>query len=146
MFKRKTVKPTVHFRDGGEGFSTQYTTIPLKEKKIVELLREEYKRYGSLIIDYVSEDGEVHLSTTRSIQNDEQEARLGEISEVIRDYVKNRAIPMTAHAVFLDNQLKGVFGREIYAQLKQKNLISDGADPDSVTVKPVEINSFKDFE
>ncbi|WP_121616589.1 hypothetical protein [Virgibacillus halodenitrificans] len=146
MFKKTTIKATVSFRDSEEGFATSSTTIPLNDKKLIEYLRETYTRYGSLVIEYISEDGEVHLSTERSVKYENQEDRIAEIGEVIRDYVNNRAIPMEAHTVLVDGKLKGVFGKESLAELKRKNLISKGTSSDSVIVKPIQVNSFQDLE
>lgn len=145
MFKGRTPKATVYFRDSNEGFSSSSTSVPLKEKNLIEYLRSEYKRHGPLVIEYMSESGEMHITTNRSVKYEKEKDRIGEIAELVRNYVRNRTIPMEAHAVFVEGELKGVFGRESYAELKKTNLISKGVSPESVTVKPVQVNSFEDF-
>lgn len=146
MFRKSTNKVTVSFRDSEEGFSSSSTTIPLNDKKLIEYLKEIYNRYGSLVIEYISEDGEVHIATQRSVKYENQEDRIAEVGDIIRDYIKNRAIPMEAYVVFVDEKLKGIFGKESLAELKRKNLISKGTSPERVTVKPIQVNNFQDFE
>lgn len=146
MFKKTNNKAIVNFRDSAEGFSISSTTIPLSDKKLIEHLRETYQRYGSLVIEYISKDGEIQIATERSVKYENQEDRIAEIGDVIRDYINNRAIPMEAHAVFVDDKLKGIFGKESLAELKRKNLISKGTAAERVSVKPIEVNSFRDFD
>lgn len=146
MFNKSKMKAKVHFEDRSEFSSTSSTSIPLSDAKLLQYLRDHYRRYGSLILDYVGSDGEIRLITQGTHTLQEQEEKLRAIDETIRDYINNRAIAGNAYAVFQDGKLTGVFGQESLALLKQNSLISRGADSETVEMKPIEINSFQSFE
>ena len=146
MFTKTSKKAVVKFHQKGEGMSMSSTSIPLNEGKLIEYLKEGLGLYGELVIRHISEDQEIHVTNSRTVEHTNTEHRIDEISDLIRDYVRNRAIPMESHAVFVDGVLKGVFGNESHAQLKRKNLIGRGFPQESIVVKPIHIGSFEDFE
>ncbi|PLS18901.1 hypothetical protein CVD28_00430 [Bacillus sp. M6-12] len=145
MFNKQK-KVTVKFSHESEGFSGTSTSIPLNEGKLVEYLKDSLDRHGQVVIRHISDDNEMVVTTSRTMEYRDKEGRIEELNEVIRSYINSQAISMESHAVFVNGVLKGVFGNEAHARLKKSNLISKGASEESVSIKPLQINSFQDFE
>jgi hypothetical protein len=146
MFTKNNKKAVVKFNHESEGFSGNTTSFPLKDGQLLEHLKDTLERHGELVIQYITSENEIHVTNSRSKAHTNVEERISEINELIREFAKGRAYDMDAHAVFVDGKLKGVFGNESHAELKRKNLISKGHAEESVLVKPIQINSFEDFE
>jgi hypothetical protein len=139
-------KATIRFSHESDSFSGSSTSVPLNEGKLLDYLKNKVDHHGELVIRNVSEDYEIQMTTTRTLEHRKAENRIDEINDLIRNYIKGQAIPMEAHAVFADGVLKGIFGNETHARLKEKNLISKGISKEKIKVKAIMVDSFEDFE
>lgn len=143
---RKEKKVIVQFKEFADGYSSTSTSFPLTDENLLDYLKKQWKHSGSFVITSISDDNVIGLTTLSSRAYLEQEKKISEIHHLIRQYINNQAIPQQAHAVFADGKLKGVFGEETHAKLKEKQLLSKGYRKESITIKPIEIESFQDFE
>lgn len=146
MFGKSSKKATIDFYHRGDGYSGSSTSFPLNEGQLLDYLKGNLDVHGKLVIEHISSENEIRLTTSGTLEHAGREGRIEEMSDVIRSYIKGRAIPMEAHAVFAEGVLKGVFGNESHAHLKRKNLISKGFAEKSIEIKPIEVDSFKDCE
>lgn len=144
MFKRvpKTIVEMRYQYEGREGSSTSF---PLSDGELFKYLEREYKQHGRLYIEYIREN-EIHLTTSRTKDYDKTEEKLNDISDLIKDYIKEQAIEMTGYAVFAKGDLKGVFGREVNSRFKKSALIRDGFADDEIEIKEIQIGSFEDIQ
>jgi hypothetical protein len=145
MFQKSGRKVSVKMNYKEEGFGGSSTSIPLSEGKLLDYLKGSLNSRGELTITHITDD-EIYLTTSRSIEYQEVESKVDEIGDLIRNYVKSKAIKMEAYAVFAKGELKGVFGQEVNSRLKKSNLISKGYSEKEIEIKPVQIESFKDLE
>jgi|SRR5690625_771101 len=145
MFKKRLKNIKVFFEKRSEGSSRSHTTAPSSHKELYEHLIRLHEKYGTLVIEHMGKEGDIHVTTKETIKYNNQEDKIHEISDAIRSFIKGQANSMEAYAVFVDSQLKGVFGEENHAKLKKRSLISAGVDEEKVVIKAIEINSFKDF-
>ena len=147
MYKKKNKKrATIYFREQEESNSFSTITNPLSEMELLIWLRGLYLTYGTLVIEQVGEEGDIHISTKRSFQFDYQEERILDIEKLIRSYIKGQAIPMDAYVVLVDGKLNGVFGAESLAGLKKKRLKREGIEESRISIEPIQINQFQDFQ
>lgn len=142
MFRKTERKAIVHFKYEDEGLSGEMTTVPLKDGSLLDYLKNAFHRHGTLVIKGINALNEMELTTSRTVEHTNTENRIEEIAEFIRDYVKNRAVEMDAHAVLADGELKGVFGLKSHAELKKQALVRQGCNIDAVQVLPIKINRF----
>lgn len=138
--EKKIVVKTEFKSDGFYGSAT----YPLKEGKLIQYLEKLHKKYHNLVIESVSED-EIKITSIDTKNHLKREEKLDEITSMIREYIRERTIDITAYAVFADGTLKGVFSTEPLAELKKRRLNHDGYTDEQIEIKPIEIGSFKDF-
>lgn len=144
MFGKSNRKVTIKMNYNEEGFSGSSTSVPLTDGKLLNYLKNNLDSKGELTITHIT-DTEMHLTTSRTVEHLEMEGRVNEIGDLIRNYIKSRAIEMDAYAVFVKGELKGVFGKEVSSRMKKSNLISKGFREEEIEIKPIKIDSFKDL-
>ncbi len=144
MFIKSDKKATVKMSCEGEGGGESSTSIPLKDGKLLDYLKNEYDLHGELTITRI-EDNEIQLTTSRTIEYQELESRVDEIGDLIRNYIRSRAIEMDAYAVFAKGALKGVFGQGYNSRFKRRHLIREGFKEEEIEIKPIKIESFNDI-
>ena len=140
----KSKKTKVDFTYGVEGISGSSKTVPLKDGELYEHLNELRKRYGTLVIEFTDENT-IHVTSSDSVKHERVEDRLGDVTEMIRQYVKGQAIEMEAHAVFAKGELKGVFGQEVHSRLKKSSLYREGYKEEDIEIKPIQVGSFQNI-
>ncbi|GAA0347868.1 hypothetical protein GCM10008931_43950 [Oceanobacillus oncorhynchi subsp. oncorhynchi] len=128
----------------GESGGGSSTSIPLKDGKLLDYLKNEFDRHGELTISNIT-DNTIQLTTSRTVEHHELEGRIGEIGDLIRNYVKSRAIEMDAYAIFAKGELKGVFGQGYNSRFKKSRLIREGFKEEEIEIKPINIESFNDI-
>lgn len=145
MFNKsdKKISVKMNYEESGHGGSS--TTIPLNDGKLIDYLKHSLESHGELTITRIADD-ELHLTTSRTIEFRDMESRVDDIGDLIRNYVKSRAIKMEAYAVFAKGKLKGVFGQEVNSRLKRQNLMHKGYVETDIEIKPIQIESFKDLD
>lgn len=142
LSKGKKIVVKTNFESDGSGYRS--TTFPLNEGKLIEYLKDLHARHRNLVIESITED-EIEITSLDTKQYWRREGKLDEITSMIRDYIKERTIDITAFAVFADGTLKGIFPTEPLAELKKKGLKRDGYSDEQINIEPIEIGSFKDF-
>lgn len=142
MFK-KNEKSIIKMRYQHDGIGGSSTSIPLTDGKLFDYLEVEYRRHGGLYIERII-DNEIHLTTSKTKDYDDTEDKIDEIKDIIKDYVKERAIEMDAYAVFAKGELKGVFGKYYNAGFKESRLLRNGYSKEDIEIKEIKIESFED--
>ena len=84
--KKEKKKAVVHYHHEEVGFSERSTTIPLQEGKLLNHLRHLIERDGRLVIESISEDNEITLTTTKTIAFDKTEQKFNNLKRVIEEY------------------------------------------------------------
>lgn len=146
MFSKQNKKAIVKFSFSSEGFSGSGTSVALNDSKLLGYLKNKLDRHGELVIRHISNDNEIHLTSSRTVDYNNTESRIDELNDVIRDYIQNKAISMEAHAVLVEGELKGVFGDDTKARLKRQSLIKKGISSEKIEIKTIEVNNFQDIE
>lgn len=144
MFKR-TPKTIVKMSYGNEGMSGSSTSFPLTDGKLFQYIEGEYKQHGALTLTYVG-DNEIILTTPSTKSYEKTEDKLEGIKDMIRSYVREQAIELTAYAVFAKGELKGVFGQEVNSRFKKSFLEREGYNEKDIEIKQIKVESFEDFE
>lgn len=146
MLFKKHKKATISFSHATEGRGGNSRSVPLDEESLIDYIKMKYEKHGKLLIDYISNENEIIMTTVETKKYLDNEEELENIKEIIKDYIKGSAVTLTGYAVFVDNTLKGVFNSESSAELKKKTLFSRGYNQDEITIEEIEVGSFKDFK
>lgn len=144
MFKKNDKRATVKMIYEEEGYGYSSTSVPLKDGELLDYLQNELTNFGELTITRIS-DNEIHLTTSSTLEYQETENKVNEISDLIHNYIKSRALEMDAYAVFAKSELKGVFGQKYNAGFKRNNLVRQGFKEEEIEIKPIKIESFEDI-
>jgi len=144
MFGKPDKKAIIkmNYEHGGSGGSS--TSIPLKDGELLDYLKRKLDFHKELVITNIIEN-EIYLTTSRTVEYQEIESRADEIGDLVRNYVKSKAIEMDAYAVLAKGELKGIFGREVNSRLKRVNLINRGFKEEEIEIKLIKIESFEDL-
>lgn len=140
----KSKRTKVEFTYGIEGISGSSRTVPLKDGELFEHLKSLKERHGRLVIEFTDEET-LHVTSADSVKHERVEDRIGDIKEMIHQYVKGQAINMEAHAVFAKGKLKGVFGQEVQSRFKKSSLYREGFTQEDIEIKPIQVGSFENI-
>lgn len=124
MFKRtKWTEVNFKYEYEGSAGSSQATFKNIGD--FASYLEHYIQRHGNLIVSKSSEDV-IEITTAKSAELGYLESRINDVSELIRNYIKERAVEMDAYAVFAKGELKGVFGQWSNSQFKKASLLRKG--------------------
>lgn len=139
MFKKADKKVEIKFNYQHEGSSGSMTSFPLKDGKLLDYLRYMMSQHDQLVITGISDD-EMYMTTSRTLEYRNLEHRVDEISDLVRNYIKSKAIKMDAYAIFVKGELEGVYSKGSSADFKKRKLIRSGINDIDIELKPITIN------
>lgn len=84
-----------------------------------------FKNQGKVMIDKITES-ELNLTTVGTIQYDVIDKKVEGITQLIENFIKEKAIKMKAHAVFLDGKLIQVYTDVILARFEKQKFEREG--------------------
>lgn len=145
MFKRNKKEITINYRYEHEGSGGSSKGIVFNDvEQLSKYLERQLEVDGELVITHLI-DNEIELTTSRSVEYEHLTDRSNEIGELVKDYIRERAVEMDAYAVFAKGDLKGVFGQRYNAGFKKTFLMREGYGEEDIVTKAIKTDSFEDI-
>lgn len=143
MFKKRA-KIEVYEKISNEGIESTSTRSGLSVEDFFELLEKRIEDYsrdsskGKLVIDNISEN-RVTITDTKSIEFEEEEDKIEELEDLLRDFIRERAVRMKAYGLFNKEKLEGVYTKEILAISNKRRMERAGVDSADLRIEEIEV-------
>lgn len=142
MLFSKNKKAEVTFRFSNSYMSGTKKTVPLNEGKLLDFLKSQMDVHGHLIIEGISDENHISLTSVERQSKINQESRIDEINRLIHDYIEGKPLRDNIFVVLANGELKGLFLDKHLADHKREKLIEDGIGEDKIVIKEGKLNDF----
>lgn len=88
MFGKFSKKTIVNMKREGKGYNSSGTTSKLNDGELLNYLKNNLDKYGSLVITGIQDD-KIFITTKETLEFRKNEHKLDEIKDLISDYINN---------------------------------------------------------